>query len=197
MEIYLIRHGRTALNQRRAYCGRINAPITPEGAEEAHRIHYALTPTRVYVTPLLRTQQTAAILFPQAEQIIVEELREMNFGDFEGREADQLEQDPMYRAWLASNCQLPCPNGESLESFRQRIAQALYQLVAQVISQGDKELVIVAHGGTIMASMTTYAQPGQEYFQWHVDNCRGYRAQIDAATWEKAPALTQWQLLQE
>lgn len=197
MEIYLIRHGQTALNQRRAYCGRINAPITPEGAEEARRIHYALSPSRVYVTPLLRTQQTAAILFPQAQQIPVEGLREMHFGDFEGRDADQLEQDPTYRAWLDSNCQLPCPNGESLEIFRRRIAQALYQLVSQVIAQGEPELVIVAHGGTIMASMTTYAHPSQDYFQWHVDNCRGYRAHIDAATWRETPALTQWQLLSD
>ena len=54
---------------------------------------------------MTRARQTAHILFPQAEQIVVPGLREMDFGTFEGRNYIEMENDPDYRAWVDSNCE--------------------------------------------------------------------------------------------
>ena len=68
MRVRLIRHGQTAGNRLRRYIGVTDQPLSPEGIEAANRHAKDLTLDRVYVSPLTRARQTAAILFPNAEQ---------------------------------------------------------------------------------------------------------------------------------
>ena len=75
MQIYLIRHGQTAGNALRRYIGSTNQPLTPEGAEGAKAAGARRSVRSVFVTPLVRTQQTARILCPDAEQTVVTALR--------------------------------------------------------------------------------------------------------------------------
>ena len=100
MQIYLIRHGQTAGNALRRYIGSTDQPLTPEGAEGAKAAGARRSVQSVFVTPLVRTQQTACILFPDAEQTVVPALREMDFGDFEDRSFEDMKDDPAYRAWV-------------------------------------------------------------------------------------------------
>ena len=117
MQIYLIRHGQTAGNALRRYIGSTDQPLTPEGAEGAKAAGARRSVRSVFVTPLVRTQQTARILFPDAEQTVVPALREMDFGDFEDRSFEDMKDDPAYRAWVEGGCLAPCPNGESVLEF--------------------------------------------------------------------------------
>ncbi|MDO4732096.1 MAG: histidine phosphatase family protein [Bacillota bacterium] len=195
MELYLIRHGKTPANEKHLYCGRTDVPLSEEGCAEAKKIRYPFQPPLVYVSPMLRARQTATLLFPKAEQLIVDGLQEMDFGTFEGRSAEEMREDADYRKWVESGCLLPCPGGEDIMGFAQRIRQTLYPLVQQALSRQEKELVIVSHGGSIMAAMASYAQPAQEYFHWYVENCSGYRARIREESWQKKPAFEQWELL--
>jgi len=196
MEIYLIRHGKTPANEKHLYCGRTDVPLSEQGISEAKSIRYPFQPRCIYVSPMLRARQTAALLFPQAEQMIVEGLQEMDFGLFEGRSAEEMREDAEYRKWVDSECLLPCPDGEDIAGFAERIRQALYPLVQQAIAAREKELVIVSHGGSIMAAMASYARPAQEYFHWGAANCGGYRAHIREEDWEKSPAFEQWESLE-
>lgn len=195
MEIYLIRHGRTQANEKHLYCGSTDEPLSEKGISEARAIRYPLRPQTVYVSPMLRARQTAKLLFPEAEQQVVEGLQEMDFGRFERRSAEEMREDKDYQDWVDSECSLPCPNGEDIKGFAKRISQALHALVQQAIAQKEKELVIVAHGGSIMAAMASYARPSQEYFHWFAPNCGGYKAHIQEEQWAESPALEQWELL--
>ena len=90
MTIYLLRHGTTVYNLEKRYQGQRNIPLSDAGRDEIRPADF--TTDVVYVTPLIRTQQTASIMFPQAKQVIVEDLKEMNFGSFEGRNYVEMEQ---------------------------------------------------------------------------------------------------------
>ena len=123
MTIYLIRHGQTRGNLERRYMGVTDQPLCPQGRA-------ALADWRgpeaeaVYVSPLLRCRETAALLYPGAAQTVVPGLRETDFGAFEGRTYEELQDSPAYRAWLDSAGQAAPPGGESKEQVRRRVLAA-------------------------------------------------------------------------
>ena len=114
MKIYLLRHGETAYNVDHRYQGVTDIPLSPTGLAALKQADFL--PKTVYVTPLKRTKQTAEILFPTAEYIPVNDLSEMNFGVFEGRNYKEMEHDSAYRAWVDSNCESTCPGGYVLDA---------------------------------------------------------------------------------
>ena len=92
MLIYLIRHGATRYNEEHRYQGITDVPLSPAGRTALKRADFC--PETVYVSPLSRARETAAILFPGAKQIVIPDFREMDFGIFEGRTAAEMERDP-------------------------------------------------------------------------------------------------------
>lgn len=173
MQLVLIRHGQTAGNALRRYIGATDQPLTETGAAQARKLGGILAVKQVFVTPLLRTQQTAQFLFPGAEQTVLTELREMNFGDFEDRSADEMTDDADYRAWVDGGCVAPCPNGESMEGFARRVWSGFEQAIRALPAQTERA-VFVVHGGTIMALVSHYAQPEIAYYDAFTRNCGGY-----------------------
>ena len=172
MNIELIRHGETALQARGCYQGRLDEPLSEAGKRALQPAGRVVS--TVYVTPLRRTAETAAILFPGARQVVIPDLREMDFGAFEGRNYREMEQDADYRAWVDGFCRGRCPGGECREEFCDRVCRAFEALVRQMLAQNEKELVIVAHGGTQMAVMERFALPRRPYFDWHAASGQGY-----------------------
>lgn len=179
MIIELIRHGATELSERRCYQGRLDTPLSETGkhrleaSEDKHNI--------VYITNKCRTAETAAILFPEAEQRVVPELREMDFGDFEGRNYLDMENDADYRAWVEGGCWGRCPNGENRAEFSARVCDAFSALVERALAEGQEELLIVAHGGTQMAVLERWGEPKNEYYAWCSAPGTGWR--LDTANW--------------
>ena len=177
MRITLIRHGKTVGNMERRYIGASNVPLCPEGVREAEQARKDETLSEVFVSPLLRARQTARILFPNAEQRVVEDLQEMNFGDFENRTADEMANDPAYRAWIEGYCQGACPNGESMDSFRTRVAAAF----AETLRSLDTDALFVVHGGVIMAVMAAFAEPKRDFYDWGAENLGGFSAEAQVS----------------
>ncbi len=195
MELYLTRHGRTPGNLAGRYVGRTNQPLAPEGVEAARAAGVFPEVTRVYVTPLLRTKQTAAIRFPNAKQIVVNDLIEMDFGDFEGRSADELTRDHGYSLWLESSCETRCPGGESVADLSRRAGNALICLVEEAAARGEQRLTFVIHGGVIMSLMQQFADDGRQLFGWLVGNCGGYRVTLDPARFSDTRRFDSFALL--
>ncbi len=190
MDVLIMRHSRTAGNSERRYVGITDEPLCAEGIALAHSSGIDTQAASVYVSPLKRALETAGIKFPGARLHVVHDLREMDFGDFEGRSAAEMERDEAYISWLESNCMLPCPNGEGLEDFSSRVCAAFDGIVRECIKSDDKRLVIVAHGGSIMSIFNRYGKPERQYYEWYVDNCCFYRAKLDEASWDHLPILT-------
>ena len=187
MTVYLLRHGRTAYNEQRRYQGRSDPPLSPAGAAELRAADFS--PELVYVSPLLRARQTARILFPAARQEVVAALAEIDFGDFEGRTADEMAEDAAYRAWVDGGCAEPCPNGESRAQFCERSCRAFAALVERAAAEGRETLVIVAHGGTQRAVMDRFCEPSFAYFDLQPPFGGGWALQYDAGLWAREKRL--------
>lgn len=185
MIIYLLRHGTTIYNVEKRYQGQRDIPLSEEGRSQIRQADF--TTDIVYVSPLTRARQTAKIMFPEARQIVVEDLKEMNFGSFEGRNYIEMEHDPDYLAWVQANCETACPDGERKDQFCDRTCAAFAKLVEEAFRTGHENLVIVAHGGTQMAVMERYAVPHHEYYHWCAPNAGGYK--LDAARWKQEKTL--------
>lgn len=178
MEICLIRHGMTAGNAQFRYIGRTDEPLSPEGIRLAQNTRLGIRCGQVYVTPLRRTAETASILFPGAEQIAVDGLREMDFGVFENRSAQEMEQDDEYRRWVDGQCVDACPGGESRADFSERVCRAFSALIGPLRARGADNAVFVVHGGTIMAILERFAEPKRAFYEYRVENCGGYHCTV-------------------
>lgn len=180
MRIWLIRHGLTALGEEKRYQGSTDTPLSDAGrlALQADDCF-----ARVYCSPLLRAAETAEILFPSAEKRMIPDLREMDFGAFEGRGWWEMEQDAAYRAWVEGGCAGKCPGGEDRAGFSARVQAAFFALVEQERCAGASDLVIVAHGGTQMAALSHWGSPHKDYFAWQTPCACGWL--LEDTNWPK------------
>ncbi len=181
MIIELYRHGRTAGNLRHVYLGTTDEPLCEEGradlvcVDEAEQV--------VYASPRIRCLETARILFPHAQIQTIPGFEEMDFGDFEGRNWEDMKDDQAYRAWVDSYCEAPCPNGEALFEFQARVCAAFDELVDTALARGDELLRIVGHGGTNMSILGGYARPAHGYFHWQTPPGQCWTVRTDVVMW--------------
>lgn len=186
MRLVLMRHGATEGNAYRRYVGRrTDEPLSEAGRAQCLKAGVCSDIPVVYVSGMLRARQTAQLCFPQAELRIAPGLEEFDFGDFEGKSAQDLEEDEAYRAWVDSGCKAPCPGGEERGAYCARVAQTMSVLMHDAAQRGERDLAVVAHGGTIMATLSSFADAQREgasgyddYFCWQLRPAEGYVAQV-------------------
>ncbi|MDR0937558.1 MAG: histidine phosphatase family protein [Oscillospiraceae bacterium] len=190
MELILLRHAKTAGNLVKRYIGKTDEKLAPEGVAEASAL-VDRTIGRVYVSPLRRAVETAEIRFPGAELVICEDLREMDFGDFEGLSANEMAENPAYLAWVEENCE-PAPPGasEDFAAYSERVCRA----IAGLVKNETERVVAVTHGGAIMAAMSRWAKPERAYYLWNPPHCGGYAAEI-GDDWDGSGDFISWRKL--
>jgi broad specificity phosphatase PhoE len=118
-ELWLIRHGETEWSLSGAHTGWTDLPLTEAGREQAHAIAGRLGGCKfalVLTSPLERARETCALAgYGDAAQI-EPNLREWNYGDYEGRTTAQIRaQDPCWSLWAGG-----VPNGERIEEVAAR-----------------------------------------------------------------------------
>lgn len=174
VKLVMIRHGKTASNRERRYLGKTDEPLCEEGRRElTSYIKRELYPPvdAVFVSPMKRCRQTAAMLYPGIVPSVIEEWTEMDFGAFEGKTYEELKDDGRYQRWIDSGGMLPCPAGETKMNFSSRCERGFRRMLA-MLRKEEKTVGMVVHGGTLMALLGRYG--GGSYFDYQADNGRGY-----------------------
>ncbi len=167
--VLFIRHGATAGNLEKRYIGRTDEPLCEAGIAQVSKLkEMDWKPDVLFVSPMLRTRQTAELVFPGMEQQIIEDLRETDFGLFEGKTAAELADEPRYQAWVDSLCRAPIPGGESIADFKARCCRAFSATIAALPE--DATAAFVVNGGVIMSILEAYAQPKRSFYDYHIDN---------------------------
>ena len=197
LSIVLLRHGKTEGNLYGRYNGRTDEPLCAEGIDGAEAARHFPEISLVYSSPMQRAQQTARICYPNAQIVTIPDLREMDFGDFEGRTADEMEHDADYRAWVEGGCVDVCPNGEGIPGFAKRAAAAFAGAVADAIRRGEKRVGFAVHGGIIMAVMNAFSGSDAAYHTWYVLNCGGYEVTLNEADWVETHRFASYRLFGE
>lgn len=191
MKIMLIRHFQTPGNLERRYVGRTDEPLLENEAlftmieKRRALLQKKGEPELVAASPMKRCIQTAAYLFPKKEPLLCEQMRECDFGSFEGKNYEELKDLKEYQAWLDSRGRLPFPEGEDHEAFKKRCVAGFEEMLKNLIQQGCKMAAMVVHGGTIMAILSRFDEEQQEFYHWQVENGGGYLVTLDERAWEQ------------
>ncbi len=196
MSIIFIRHGRTAGNERHAYIGAKDEPLSPNGAEELRRAKeqgFYPAADRLYISPMKRCAQTAAILYPALEPVVVGDFKERNFGRYEGKTFEELKNDAPYMEWVNAGGTAPFPAGEADEAFRGRVIAAFERMCEEIageiptegsigfhskdavsyaaVGAGAPDIAVIAHGGTIMTILHHFfAKENEQFFDFYLEN---------------------------
>lgn len=180
--IVFIRHGITISNKEHRYLGRTDEALSEEGKaallEQKSKNNYPKIEL-LFTSPMKRCIETAKLLYPDLQPMIVPEWEEIDFGAFEGKNYQDLKDDIRYQEWIDSNGTLPFPEGESQEEFIKRCVCGFQKMLescknlSEKQNQGrQKRIGAIVHGGIIMALLSAYY--GGEYFDYQVSNGEGY-----------------------
>jgi broad specificity phosphatase PhoE len=151
--LYLLRHAEVEAKYQRVFGGRIDMDLSPLGHKQAEALARYVTRHKfaaVYASPMKRVQQTLAPIAKDlpSPPMIIDELREVDFGDWTGLGWDQVFEKYKVTAfqWLE---QIECaaiPNGECRSTFAARVEPAVRRIINE---QRGHEAAIVCHGGVI------------------------------------------------
>lgn len=176
----LIRHGATKGNLEGRYIGcRTDESLCSEGIVMLEQGRYPHA-NRVFVSPMKRCLETAALIYPNVTPEIVYDFRECDFGVFEGHNYAELNGRADYQRWVDSLGELPFPGGESRAGFAERCVRAY-----DALPPGNCALIV--HGGVIMAIMEAYARPRGTYFDFQVPCGDGYTLEGNGSFSRLAP----------
>lgn len=151
IRLILMRHGQTDYSLQNRYCGFSNPSLNNKGIWQSKMLAARLKDVRidkVYSSDLKRTYETAEIIFKNNSIEKVADLREMNFGIFEGlKYEDIIKKYPkLYRDWINNPMKVKIPNGERLKDLSKRVKERLSFILSQ--NEG-KTLAVVTHNGPI------------------------------------------------
>jgi uncharacterized phosphatase len=169
-KLLLVRHGETDWNLERRVQGQTDTPLNETGRRQAEALARELANERidaVYASDLRRALDTArAIAGPRGLGVhLVPELREKNFGSWEGLTDDEvLERFPEARTG-------PWGDAETPDDVVERVLGALRHIAER--HPGDQVLV-VSHGGPLRAVLRHCAVNGVE----RIANCHVARIAV-------------------
>jgi broad specificity phosphatase PhoE len=151
--VLLVRHGRTALNAERRFCGgRSDPPLDARGREQVEALRGRLGPAvdRVFCSPQRRALETAVAL---GQPTVVEGLRELDQGELEGREIHPALDDhaEFFRAWKRDPTHVRVPGGESMGELAERVSAGVDEILAGLIATEGPRPQVVAVVGHQMA----------------------------------------------
>lgn len=184
----ILRHGRTAANEDGIYIGRTDLPLSEGGKDELRELyetHEYPRVQRVYSSPLERAVQSAEILFPDREIIEVDDLREMDFGVFEGVKAEELLELDTYKKWLKGGLDNPPPNGESLRNMMVRCYAALNAIILDMMENDITQAGVMTHSGILMNMMSCFGLPKMKPMQFACPRGHGYEVIVTAQMWQQ------------
>lgn len=179
IRVDLIRHGKTEANEKRLYCGFSDSPLSEAGIAQLTAIKPGLKLKKADIlvhSGMLRTIETMKLLAESESGIELTELKEMNFGDFEGKDYELLKEDPRYIQWIMEECPSP-PNGESRQDFLTRILKGFDILKNMCPKSGS--ICAFTHGGVI-ATLLEALRPGEKnFYEWQPGFGMGYSLYIE------------------
>ncbi|MCX4258004.1 MAG: histidine phosphatase family protein [Oscillospiraceae bacterium] len=190
--ISIFRHGITDANENGIYIGKTDLPLSEAGREalmdKYEQLDYPKV-QRVYSSPLERAVQTAEIIFPEREIVIVDDLREMDFGVFEGLPAEELVRLDSFKKWLKGGLDNPPPNGETLRSMMLRCYSALNLMILDMMKEGFTHAGAVTHSGILMNMLSCFGLPKKKPMEFSCEPGEGYEMLVTAMMWQNSSAF--------
>ncbi len=137
-----------------------------------HAVGHASYWEAIISSPLKRCQEFAQALADknQCSLEIIDKLKEVGFGTWEGRSRDEIKQTNLteFNAFYADPVHARPAGAEDLQQFSDRINQAYRQICVEYV---DKHVLVVAHAGVIRALVARQiGAPLAAIYQLQIDN---------------------------
>jgi broad specificity phosphatase PhoE len=182
-EVWLVRHGETEWSAAGRHTGSTDLPLTERGREAARVVAGAMhghSFAAVLTSPLQRARETCALAGFGDSAEIDDDLREWDYGDYEGLTTPQIRASvPGWTVWRGG-----CPGGESAADVGRRADRVVARLLE---AAGD--VAVFAHGHFLRVLGARWCGLGPE---------AGAVLALDTATlsrlgWEREqPVLRTW-----
>ena len=167
--IYFIRHGQTKYNVEGRFVGSTDLPLSEDGRKQIFNkwdgMQAHIDRDIIFTSPMKRCVETTGIIFPYDSFEVLKNMREMNFGMFEGKTHDELEYLEEYRHFM-------------------RVLKAFFEMIAYMDKKDANNAVLVCHGGVIMSLFSMLCNESDDIYYYHVDNGSGYKAHYNQYTKE-------------
>jgi broad specificity phosphatase PhoE len=151
-EIVLVRHGETEWSRTGRHTGRTDVPLTDQGRREAEAIGAELRERQfalVLTSPLERAAETCRLAGLGDAAVVREELREWDYGEYEGRKTIDIRQErPEWSLWRDG-----VPRGETLADVDERVERVIGELRS---IEGD--VALFAHGHLLRVLATRWLE---------------------------------------
>jgi probable phosphoglycerate mutase len=156
--ILLIRHGHTDLVGNTLAGRSPSVHLSRQGETEAADLARNLSSVGIgliFSSPLERTRETAERLASATGRSvrILEELNEVDYGDWTGREIRSLKDDPLWIRYNRYRSATRIPGGEWFVEIQARVVKRLEELRA---GYPEHILAVVTHGDVIRAAIAHY-----------------------------------------
>jgi len=180
--LLLIRHAQPAEEAHGRCYGRLDIGLSARGRRRAHLLARTLERiplAAVYASPSTRTLDTATPLAAShnLSPLVEDALREIDFGEFEGRSYDDIQatHPDLYRSWMQTPTRVEFPGGES---YAQLHARAIEAMDAIRTRHRGSLAAIVSHAGILRAMLADCLRmPDEAIFR--LDQSYGALSMID------------------
>lgn len=189
-KVFLIRHGKTPGNEEKRYIGRqSDEELSVAGIEEIKGKLSSISKLisdkidRLCSSTMKRAIQTATLIVDKlsgqsidSTQIQkIDNLSEIDFGFFEGKNYEELNGDERYQKWIDSNGTIDFPEGEGRDSFISRSYEGFLEALGDI--DVDESILIVCHGGSIMSVMSRLT--GKDFYDFMTETLGGFVLELE------------------
>lgn len=164
LNIYITRHGETQWNTEGRLQGWLNSPLTEKGILQGQKLNHAVKMyniEKIYSSPSERALKTAISAKGKlsVEIELMDELKEMNMGQWEGKTLAQIkEREPenFENYWQRPHLFMK-NTGEDFDEVLSRTKKALDRIMKE---NPFGNVLIVTHGVTLKAIMSHFSSEG-------------------------------------
>jgi alpha-ribazole phosphatase len=154
-KLFLLRHGKTDLTGKLA--GSMDVDLNSKGIEQVQSLRPVLAKERfekIFCSPMRRCRQTARLLDFDASVTYAEDIREIDFGLWEGKDFSEIEKNnpEKVRHWIENPERFCFPEGECRADFILRVER--FKIMLQGLP--DDKVLVISHGGVIRHLICSY-----------------------------------------
>ncbi len=197
-QIHFIRHGLTEGNLKGQYIGSTDLPLCEQGAEQLRQLaeQFDYPGAGIFISsPMKRCVESMSILYPDANVLTIDELRECDFGEFEGQTAEELRDSEAFKEWMSADADYAPYGGESGNHFANRVCSVFEQIVDGLMKTQTTSSVIMTHAGIISMLLSRYGLPQASPAEWVCDAGYGYSVRIHPQLWMSGKVFEVYALL--
>ena len=182
----------TDANLHGIYCGSTDIPLNEEGisglSELLNSCAYPYAEW-VFSSPLSRAKETAKLLYGDTEIIEIEDLREMSFGEFEGKSMSELKNNDLFAGFITGKPHAIPKGAETPEAFFSRCEDAIISIVKLMMTSNVHSAAVITHASIIGNILAYLAYPKAQPYEWNPNFGCGYTVIADPTLFLREPVL--------